>query len=121
MSSRNPAGQQDGHKAFKAVSEAYEVVVCNSPENHFCFVFVAGWLTLSGLCTQVLKDPGKRATYDAIKDGFPSRRSPRDSGGTATYTDTDTSYTTYKPGGGTPEQDPFDEFFAKWWAKREHE
>ena len=68
---------------------------------------------------QVLRDPGKRATYDAIKDGF-SRNEPYD-GGTASYTHAQTSYTYYKPGGGTPKQDPFDEFFAKWWAKREHE
>ncbi|KAL3152349.1 hypothetical protein ABBQ32_001412 [Trebouxia sp. C0010 RCD-2024] len=88
---RNPQGEQDGHKEFRAVSEAYEV----------------------------LKDPGKRATYDAIKDGFPGRTSSPYSEGTATYTET--SYTYYKPSGGTPEQDPFDEFFAKWWAKREHE
>ncbi len=70
---------------------------------------------------QVLRDPGKRATYDAIKDGFPSRGSTPYSGGSAQYTHAQTSYTYYKPGGGTPEQDPFDEFFAKWWAKREHE
>lgn len=30
-SSRNPAGEQDGHKAFKAVSEAYEVVAVSEP------------------------------------------------------------------------------------------
>lgn len=76
-------------------------------------------LQVESFCVQVLKDPGKRATYDAIKDGFPGRTSSPYSEGTATYTET--SYTYYKPSGGTPEQDPFDEFFAKWWAKREHE
>lgn len=62
---------------------------------------------------QVLKDPGKRATYDAVKDSFPSR-------GSAQYTYTRTTYTDYKPS-WTAEQDNFDEFFAKWWAKREKE
>jgi len=70
---------------------------------------------------QVLKDPGKKATYDAIKDGFPSRGNAQHGGGSAQYTYTESTYTFYKPGGGTPEQDPFDEFFAKWWAKREQE
>ena len=69
---------------------------------------------------QVLRDPGKRATYDTIKDGFPSRRSSPYNGGSASYTQAETSYTYHKSSGGTSE-DPFDEFFAKWWAKREHE
>lgn len=115
---RNPDGAKDGHKAFKAVSEAYEVgVVAWLAEQKVELQLSSAFC----LYLQVLRDPGKRATYDAIKDGFPSRRSTPYSGGSAQYSHTETSYTYYKPGGGTPEQDPFDEFFAKWWAKREHE
>ena len=66
------------------------------------------------LTLQVLRDSDKRATYDIIKEGFPSRGSPE-------YTHAETTYTYSNPGAGTPGQDPFDEFFAKWWAKREHE
>ena len=118
---RNPQGQQDGHKEFKAVSEAYEVVYAAVCFSSWCYNSVPALQCrqVESVCVQVLKDPGKRATYDAIKDGFPGRRNSPYSAGTATYTET--SYTYYKPDGGTPEQDPFDEFFAKWWAKREHE
>ena len=105
------------------MSEAYEVVIFSSIPRLLCLGLRSSSAVVNRLSTivQVLKDPGKRATYDAIKDGFPSQRSPPYSGGTATYANTDTSYTYYKPGGGTADQDPFDEFFAKWWAKRERE
>ena len=108
---RNPSGAKDGHKAFKAVSEAYEVSVL--AQHHKSQKLIRTLIICHVLGHQVLKDPAKRAAYDAVKDSFPST-------GSATYTYTQTSYTQYKPS-WTAEQDNFDEFFAKWWAKREKE
>ena len=78
-SCRNPEGAESGHKAFKAVTEAYEC----------------------------LKDPGKRASYDDLRQGLPQQAD------WASYS------ASARP--GQSEDDAFDEMFRRFWAKHERE
>lgn len=78
-SCRNPEGAESGHKAFKAVTEAYEC----------------------------LKDPGRRASYDGLRQGLPQQAD------WASYS------ASARP--GQSEDDAFDEMFRRFWAKHERE